>query len=90
VLVVAEDIIDYYILFPNHMEGLRLQKALTEAGVKSIIAPTPREASNFCGMSLRITMDSLEAAKEIIQTAGVTTEGIIPVRRAVGVWTKSC
>jgi len=86
----SEDIIDYYILFPNHMEGLRLQKLLTEAGVKNIIAPTPREASNFCGMSLRLTADSLAAAKEIIQTSNVTTEGIIPVRRAVGIWTKSC
>jgi hypothetical protein len=77
----AENNIDYYILFPNHMEGLRLQKALKDAGVKCIIAPTPRQLSLNCGMSLRLSAEQVEQAKEIIRTTGAITDGVVAVGR---------
>ena len=36
--------IQHYVLFPNHDNGMRLYGILKEAGIKAIIAPTPRVA----------------------------------------------
>lgn len=72
---------DYYILFPNHHEGLRLHQALKEAGVRCIIAPTPRSASSFCGMSLRLAEDQVTAAMQVIAASGAIIEGIARIQR---------
>jgi len=74
-------VFDNYILFPNHHEGLHLHKELKKAGVKCSIAPTPREASSFCGISLLVTEENLEAAKKVIDICGVRIEGIARIRR---------
>lgn len=86
----STDIFDYYILFPNHHEGLRLHKELKAAGVKCTIAPTPREARNLCGISLLVTEDYLEDAKKIIDTWQIKIDGIARIRRKTGLWNKSC
>lgn len=75
------EVYNYYILFPNHHEGLHLHKELKKAGVKCSISPTPRAASNFCGISLLVTEEYLQAAKEVINNCGVKTEGIARIRR---------
>ena len=75
------EVYNYYILFPNHHEGLHLHKELKKAGVKCSISPTPRAASNFCGISLLVTEEYLQAAKEVIDNCGVKTEGIARIRR---------
>lgn len=71
--------IDYYILFPNHHEGLRLLKAMREAGVNCAVSPTPRAASSCCGMSLRVTPDNLVAAQQVITGSKVNIERIVPL-----------
>lgn len=86
----SAEVYDYYILFPNHHEGLRLHQELKEAGVKCTIAPTPREARNLCGISLLVPEDNLAAAEKILETSAVKTEGIARIRRRTGVWNKSC
>lgn len=78
------EVFDCYILFPNHHEGLRLYKELKAAGVKCTIAPTPREASSFCGMSILVTEDWLSAAKLIIDKIEVKTKGIARIRKKTG------
>jgi len=75
------EVYNYYILFPNHHEGLHLHKELKKAGVKCSISPTPRAASSFCGISLLVTEEYLQAAKEVIDNCGVKTEGIARIRR---------
>ncbi|MFW0966496.1 MAG: DUF3343 domain-containing protein [Thermacetogeniaceae bacterium] len=77
----ANAVFDYYILFPNHHEGLHLHKELKKAGVKCRIAPTPREASSFCGISLLVTEENLDSAKKVIDSCGVKIEGIARIRR---------
>lgn len=72
---------NYYILFPNHHEGLHLHRELKKAGVKCAIAPTPRAASNFCGISLLVTEEYLTAAKEVIDSCGVNIKGIAKLPR---------
>ncbi|MDD2360080.1 MAG: DUF3343 domain-containing protein [Syntrophaceticus schinkii] len=75
------EVYNYYILFPNHHEGLHLHKELKKARVKCSIAPTPRAASSFCGISLLVTEEYLQAAKEVIDNCGVKIEGIAKIRR---------
>lgn len=67
----------YYILFPNHHEGLRLHQEMRAAGVRCAIAPTPRFASSFCGMSLRLAEDELPAARQVIAACDARITGIV-------------
>ncbi|NPV90890.1 MAG: DUF3343 domain-containing protein [Firmicutes bacterium] len=78
------EVFDYYILFPNHHEGLRLYQELKAAGVRCTIAPTPREASRFCGMSLLVTEEWLSSAREVIDKIDVKTNGIARIQRKTG------
>ncbi|WP_227762135.1 DUF3343 domain-containing protein [Zhaonella formicivorans] len=85
------EVFQYYILFPNHFEGLRLHKELKSRGVKATITPTPRRASSCCGISLLVTEEYIEAAKSVIKTSGVQVEGIFKERRSTpAVWNKFC
>ena len=71
--------IDYkwYILFPNHHQGLRLNRRLKELEIKNQIAPTPRAASSCCGMSLIVEEEDLEKIEQIIAETDVTIEKIV-------------
>ncbi len=84
------EIYDYYVLFPNHQEGLRLHRKLKEAQVKCDISPTPREASNFCGISLRVSEENVTRVKEIIAESDIITKGIVRIQRKPSVWNKTC
>ncbi len=50
----------YYVLFPNHDNGMRLYRELKKLGVRAVIAPTPRTVSKCCGISLMIQEDDIE------------------------------
>lgn len=81
-LAVGEEIkYDYYILFPNHHEGLRLYRELKAAGVRCVIAPPPRSASRFCGISLLVEEDVIEPARQVIERCGVKIDGIARTSR---------
>jgi len=80
--------LDYYILFPNHHEGLRLLKSLRDAGVKCAVSPTPRAASSCCGISLRLAPDDLAFAEQVIRETEVNIERIVPLPRPS--WNGKC
>lgn len=84
------DIYDYYVLFPNHQEGLRLHRKLKEAQVKCSISPTPREASSFCGISLMVSEENVDKVKEVIVESDIKTEGVVRIQRKIAVWNKTC
>lgn len=71
--------IQYYVLFPNHDNGMRLHRELKTLGVRAVIAPTPRVASTCCGISLLIREEDIETVEqcigeckiEIIKIAGI-------------------
>ena len=50
----------YYVLFKNHDNGMRLYNSLKSKNIKATIAPTPRVASKSCGISLLINKDDIE------------------------------
>lgn len=85
------EVFQYFILFPNHFEGLRLHKELKSRGVKATITPTPRRASSCCGISLLVTEEYIEAAKTAIEISGVQVEGIYRERKPTSAeWNKFC
>jgi hypothetical protein len=70
---------DWYILFPNHHEGLRLSKELKGRGIKYTIAPTPRAASTSCGISLIVLEEDLDIITKIIDDLNITIEKTVQV-----------
>lgn len=60
---------NYYVLFENYEQGLKLHDILDDAGVKNRIAPAPASARGelCCGMSLLITPEEIDRAKSVIE-----------------------
>ncbi len=75
---------NYYVLFPNHHEGLLMHKKLKEAGIKCTIAPPPREASSFCGISLLVDPENLDAIRQIAVQEDIKIEKIACIPRKTG------
>ena len=73
----------YYVLFPNHNNGLHLHKSLKELGVRATIAPTPRSLSKCCGISLMVEEQDIEVIKECVKKNGIEILGIEKVRKDV-------
>jgi len=67
----------WYILFPNHHQGLKLNRELKQQGIKNQIAPTPREASASCGISLLVDEADLERINKIVDEIGVSIEKVV-------------
>lgn len=57
----------YYILFNNHEQAIKLRRDLQNAGINSVIAPTPREASLCCGVCLRIDEEKYPALESYLK-----------------------
>lgn len=66
---------NYYILFPNVTEGLKLEKLLKEIGVRYTIVPTPRELSKCCGISIKYEYEDETSIKQLAEKHGVRVEG---------------
>lgn len=86
----AAEIYDHYILFPNHQAGLLLHRLLRAADIPCSIAPTPREASSFCGMSILVTEANLAGAQQVIDEHNAQITGIARILRKTGVWNRTC
>ena len=61
---------DWYVLFPNHENGLRFYKYLKEHRLYAIIVPTPRALSKSCGISLKIK----ENEKEEVERCAISEQ----------------
>jgi len=58
---------NYYILFDNHEQAVRLHRELKGAGWKVVIAPTPREASICCGVSVMVQEQDIEEVQAYLR-----------------------
>jgi len=65
---------NYYIVFPNVNEAMHLDKRLTENGVYHLVAPTPREYSNSCGISIKYNGEDREAIEKIVEDHGINVK----------------
>lgn len=81
---------NWYVLFPNHHEGLRLNRELRERGIKNTIAPTPRSASTSCGISLIIDEADMDGIKQVIKEREISIEKMVQVPVQNGWQYRSC
>jgi len=75
--------IQHYVLFPNHDNGMRLQRELKKLGVRAVIAPTPRVASKCCGISLLIQAEDVDQVRQCVEEHGIEILGITEVEKDI-------
>ena len=75
--------IQHYVLFPNHDNSMRLYRELKARGVRATIAPTPRQASVCCGVSLMVEEEDLETIENVVKEKEIEILKIAAVERDV-------
>ncbi|CDA11003.1 DUF3343 domain-containing protein [Intestinibacter bartlettii] len=73
----------YYVLFKNHDNGMRLYNSLKSKNIKATIAPTPRVASKSCGISLLINKDDIEKIREIVTSEEIDIIDIVEIDKNI-------
>ncbi len=75
--------ISYYVLFPNHDNGMRLYREMKENGLKCTIAPTPREASKCCGISILVKKEDLDQIRQIVKEKQIEILQIAEIKKDI-------
>ena len=70
-------VMEHYVLFPNHNNGLHLYRSLKNAQIKATIVPTPRRASSCCGISLLIPKEAIDVVNECIKKENIDIIDIV-------------
>lgn len=73
----------YYILFPSHTEGMKLEGLLKKEKIKFTIVPTPRELSASCGISIMYNLQDEDKIKNIITYNNVNTLGFHSINKKI-------
>lgn len=73
----------YYVLFENHDNGMRLYNSLKSKSIKCTIAPTPRVASKSCGISLLVNKEDIEKIRECVQNEKIDIIDIVEIEKNV-------
>ena len=74
-----------YVIFPNHTNALRLYQRLKGEKIPCTLAPTPRECSVCCGVSVRLEDPAeLDTAQSLAREHGIAIEQAVslPVSQA--------
>lgn len=75
------DDIRYYIIFPNHTEGMKLESLLKKEKIKYTIVPTPRELSSCCGISIMYNKEDEARIKKVIDCSGISVTGMHELKK---------
>lgn len=76
-----------YVLFPSHADGIALEKILRSRAIKYTIAPTPRELSKCCGISIMVEPEDVTVVEELLKEhADIRTEGIYTIEKKRRNW----
>ncbi len=67
------------ILVYSTTHALRIEKLLGERGLECKLIPVPRHLSSDCGICVRLRRADLEAARAVIEQAGIEHEGMYPL-----------
>lgn len=73
----------YYVLFRNHDNGMRLYNSLKSKNIKSTIAPTPRVASKSCGISLLVNKEDIEKIRECVSNESIDIIDIVEIEKNI-------
>ncbi len=64
-----------FVVFPSTHEAMSLDRLLTQAGIDHELVPVPREISASCGFAVRLRPEHEAAARALVDSGGVRTEG---------------
>ncbi|APC79775.1 DUF3343 domain-containing protein [Clostridium botulinum] len=67
---------NYYILFPSHTEGMKMDSLLSKNKIKHTIVPTPRELSKSCGICIVYNKNDEDFIKKLIEDNEIKTSGL--------------
>lgn len=73
----------YYVLFENHDNGMRLYNSLKLKSIKCTIVPTPRMASKSCGISLLINKEDIQKIKECVHNESIDIIDIVAIEKNI-------
>ncbi len=66
----------YYLLMPDSPSTMKLQEHLLKEGIKSTLAPTPREADHCCGVCILYrNPDDKVKIQEVLEREGIASDG---------------
>lgn len=77
------NVLDWYVLFENHTQGLLLDGLLRAAGLHATIVPTPRALSQSCGVALAIRADEVGDVRALVEREGASILEIASMERDV-------
>jgi hypothetical protein len=66
----------FYILFPSHTEGMKMEDIFKKQNIKYTIVPTPRELSVSCGISIMYNKKDEDKIKILIEKNGINIGGM--------------
>ncbi|AWZ49767.1 DUF3343 domain-containing protein [Hathewaya limosa] len=75
--------VEYYILFPNYTEGMKLESLLKQEGIKYVVSPTPRKLASCCGISIKYYKDNEDKIKEIVKQNNIDVTGFFPLKKEI-------
>ncbi len=78
-----EQVQDYYVLFHNHTEGMKLYQYVRAQGIPAKISPAPRIASVCCGMSLLVEASVIDAVRHCIEVSCTAIDRIVQLPRQI-------
>ena len=73
----------YYVLFENHDNGMRLYNSLKSKNIKCTIAPTPRVASKSCGISLLVNKEDIQKIRECVTNESIDIIDIVEIEKNI-------
>ena len=73
----------YYVLFRNHDNGMRIYNSLKSKNIKSTIAPTPRVASKSCGISLLVNKEDIQKIRECVTNESIDIIDIVEIEKNI-------
>ena len=73
----------YYVLFRNHDNGMRLYNSLKSKNIKSTIAPTPRVDSKSCGISLLVNKEDIQKIRECVTNESIDIIDIVEIEKNI-------
>jgi hypothetical protein len=64
------------VLFASTHFAIRAEKIAKEKGLDVKLVPVPRQLSSDCGVCLRFSWDQKNRIEEVLNQAGLQTEGV--------------
>lgn len=66
----------FYILFPSHTEGVKMEDIFNKQGIKYTVVPTPKELSETCATSIMYNKKDEGKIKILIEMNGISIGGM--------------